>query len=146
MARPSTNVGHLWGVDVNDDEIRKVVTGKKGGPIEEIHGPYRLNGFDVWQVWSKPGGSYETRYVVAKAGSEPEYRDTFGSLALEMEKEHGKGKLLPNLMAATGFMVGLGLLAYFVIWDRRVDGAAFALVASLVASAGAYYYGAWKAS
>jgi hypothetical protein len=113
----------------------------------------RLLGVTGAGLW-KPGGQYETRFVVAKEGKTPAYRDSFGSLALEMEKDHHaatmrgaeKGsKTLASVMAALGFAIGLGLLVYVVVNNAGTTGETLALIASLLGSAGAYYYGVWKA-
>jgi hypothetical protein len=142
---------------INENEAIGLVKRKKGGTIEGCFGPSRIAGYQVWEVWAHDGDEYVTRFVVDGASTGPQYFASFGELCVHLDKKYdAQNAELARLsekrhastvrlyVAAAVFMAAVAVLLYLIARGTTPDRLLFGVLASLIASGGVMFYGAWR--
>lgn len=141
---------------MNEQEVIALVRKNKGGTVEECHGPSRIAGYHVWEVWAHDGKEYVTRFVVDNA-STGQYFASFGELCVDLDKKYdAQTAELTRLsekrhvstvrlyVAALVFVSAVAVLLYLTATGATPDRLTFGVLASLIASGGVIFYGAWR--
>ncbi len=143
---------------MNEQEaIALVVKKNKGSTIEGCYGPFCINVYQVWEVWTHDGDEYVTRFAVDSANTEPQYFASFGELCAYLDKQYNAQHAeLAQLsekhyvsrvrlyVAASVFVASVAVLLYLTATGATPDHHTFGVLASLIASGGVMFYGAWR--
>ena len=143
---------------LTETEAKGVVNKNRGGEIEGCYGPSRIAGHDVWEVWAHDGDEYVTRFVATAAtGAPAQYYTSFGELCAQLSKIHEAQEAtiaalsasrhdssVRLYVAAAVFMAAVGVLLYLAIKGASPNTITFGVLASLIASGGVMFYGAWR--
>lgn len=71
---------------MNEDDVKKFITARHVGEVEEVYGPEIVGGKNIWEIWVYGDDEYETRFLVEVEGAAPEYFDTFRALSVYLNK------------------------------------------------------------
>ena len=134
------------------------------GSIDSSYGPFQLGTFEVWEVWVKHKGAFDTRFILSEANNNPVYFSNCGQLCafangresqqkaliaeLKRQLEDHRGERLfklVSLVAATSVFVGcVGALIYFMVNGTQANLSYLALLGGIIASGATMFFGNWK--
>ena len=147
---------------LTEADVEKIVVKLRVGEVDSIYGPARFGGARIWEIWVYHKEQWETRFLFEQEDKEALYFDTFVSLMDHLNEfyrdavsssgaiDWTRTKELADLqlkkitlyVAALAFIATVGVVLYQSIAG---DGAAIfaSLVAGIIASGGALFFGRW---
>ncbi len=146
------------------NEIITYIRSRREGELFECYGPWYIGSAEIWEVWVKDAGEFETRFVVSEQGKPPEYFSQFQQFcefvsgreslarvrAEEFDRQLGTAKnehvykLISLSVATTSFVVCVVALLYFIAEGVSADFSYLALLGGILASGGTMFFGNWK--
>ncbi len=141
----------------NEQDAITLVRKNKGGTIEECFGPSQVAGCEVWEVWAHDGNEYVTRFVTGGASTGSQYFASFGELCTYLNKKFETqqaeiarlsgmrhASTVRLYVAAVAFLAAVVALLSLIVRGASPNPLTLGVLASLVASGGVMFFGAWR--
>jgi hypothetical protein len=74
-------------MSLTEEQLKEFIRKNQGGKVEEIHGPSKVDGGELWEIWVYKDGEYNTRFIADYDMSEPMYLTSFQTLAAHLDNE-----------------------------------------------------------
>lgn len=148
---------------LTENAVKDVIRSQKEGNLVASFGPSYVGNAEVWEVWVKQEGEFQTRFVISEDKQAPLYISQFQqfcafvngresllrNLADESKRQLQEKAMehrfrLISLLAATVTFVGsVGALIYFMFIGIAANLSYLALLGGILASGATMFFGNW---